>query len=213
MNEFRIPFMSIAPHKRLEKLTTLLQKLSRAETVQNRQLKSVLGDEPYARYLADCEYQKYLRTTLKNKPPEITEYERRLKAATFAYSKADNLSQKGMRTARKMFNISDGKFEHLSEYLNENIVGRPGLEIWFDRPLVKDLGDSFGVSPHGFPQVVTSKSLKNIGGGHVDQLRSIREVKIAAVEEAIQELTSPEPDVDQQTIQARFDRLRKLSAD
>ena len=205
--------MTIAPHKRLEKLTTLLQKLSRAETVQNRQLKSVLGDEPYARYLADCEYQKYLRTTLKNKPSEITEYERRLKAATFAYSKADNFSQKGMRTARKMFNISDGKFEHLSEYLNENIVGRPDLEIWFDRPLAKDLGDSFGVSPHGFPQVVTSKSLKNIGGGFVDQLRSIREVKIAAVEEAIQELTSPEPDVDQQTITARFDRLRKLSAD
>lgn len=213
MNEFRIPFMPITPHKRLEKLTTLLQKLSRAETVQNRQLKSVLGDEPYARYLADCEYQKYLRTTLKNKPSEITEYERRLKAATFAYSKSDHFSQKGMRTARKMFNVSDTKFEHLSEYLNENIVGRPDLEIWFDRPLVKDLGDSFGVSPHGFPQVVTSKSLKNIGGGYVDQLRSIREVKIAAVEEAIQELTSPEPDVDQQTIQARFDRLRKLSAD
>ena len=152
--------MTIAPHKRLEKLTTLLQKLSRAETVQNRQLKSVLGDEAYARYLADCEYQKYLRTTLKNKPTEITEYERRLKAATFAYSKADHFSQKGMRTARKMFNVSDTKFEHLSEYLNENIVGRPDLEIWFDRPLAKDLGDSFGVSPHGFPQVVTSKSLK-----------------------------------------------------
>ena len=205
--------MTIAPHKRLEKLTTVLQKLSRAETVQNRQLKSVLGDEAYARYLADYDYQKYLRTTLKNKPPEITEYERRLKAATFAYSKADNFSQKGKRTARKMFNISDGKFEHLSEYLNENIVGRPDLEIWFDRPLAKDLGDSFGVSPHGFPQVVTSKSLKNIGGGFVDQLRSIREVKIAAVEEAIQKLSSPEPDVDQQTITARFDRLRKLSAD
>jgi len=38
----------------------------------------------------------------------------------------------------------------------------PHLEIWFDRPLAKDLGVSFGVSPHGFPQVVTSKSLKNI---------------------------------------------------
>ena len=205
--------MPITPHKRLEKLTTLLQKLSRAETVQNRQLKSVLGDEAYARYLADCEYQKYLRTTLKNKPSEITEYERRLKAATFAYSKSDHFSQKGMRTARKMFNVSVTMFEHLSEYLNENIVGRPDLEIWFDRPLVKDLGDSFGVSPHGFPQVVTSKSLKKIGGGYVDQLRSSREVKIAAVEEAIQELTSPAPDVDQKAIKARFDRLRKLFAD
>ena len=82
-------------------------------------------------------------------------------------------------------------FEYLAEYLNENIVGRPDLEIWFDRPLAKDLGDSFGVSPHGFPQVVTSQSLKNIGGGYVDQLRSIREVKIDAVKEAIQELTPP----------------------
>ena len=65
----------------------------------------------------------------------------------------------------------------------------------------------------GFPQVVTAKSLKNIGGGYVDQLRSIPEVKIDAVKEAIQELTSPATDVDQKAIKARFDRLRKLSAD
>ena len=205
--------MQIYPDKQMAKLQKIIERLSDGEIVQNRQLKTVLGTEGYARYLSDCEYQKYLRTTLKNKPPEITEYERRLKAATFAFSKADHFSQKGVRTARKMFNVSDTMFEHLAEYLNENIVGRPDLEIWFDRPLAKDLGDSFGVSPHGFPQVVTSKSLKNIGGGYVDQLRSIREVKIDAVKEAIQELTSPAPDVDQKAIKARFDRLRKLSAD
>lgn len=113
----------------------------------------------------------------------------------------------------RMFSVSDTKFEHLTEYINESIVGQPELEAWFDRSLVKDLGDIFGVSPDSFPQVVTSKSQKNLGGGYVAQLRSIREFKIAAVEEAIQELTSPAPDVDEKAIKTRFDRLRKLSAD
>jgi hypothetical protein len=63
--------------------------------VQNRQLKTVLGIEDYARYLDDCREQEQLREMLKDKPKEITEYERRLKAATFAYNKADNKSQKG----------------------------------------------------------------------------------------------------------------------
>ena len=61
----------------------------------------------------------------------------------------------------------------------------------------------------GFPQVVTSKSLKNIGCSYVDQLRGIREVEIDAVKEAIQELTSPDLDVDQKAIKTRFDRPRK----
>ena len=126
--------------------------------MQNRQLKTVLGIEGYARYLSDCEYQKHLRVMLKDKPDEIVEYECRLKVATFAYSKADYRSQKGHRSAKKMFGASDTQFERLSEYLSENIIGHPELEVWFDRPLTKGLGDSFGVSPDGFPQIITSKS-------------------------------------------------------
>jgi len=186
--------MQISPDKQIAKLQKIIERLSRGEIVQNRQLKTVLGTEEYARYLSDCEYQRYLRAMLKDKPYEIVEYERRLKVATFAYSKADYKSQKGHRSAKKMFGASDTQFERLSEYLSENIIGHPELEAWFDRPLAKCLGDSFGVSPDGFP-------------------RSIREVKIDAVKEAIQELTSPAPDVDQKAIKARFDRLRKLSAD
>ena len=199
--------------KQIAKLQKIIERLSRGEIVQNRQLKTVLGAEGYARYCYDYHEQEQLREMLKDKPDEIIEYEQRLKAATFAYSKADYRSQKGHRSAKKMFGASDTQFERLSEYLSENIIGHPELEAWFDRPLAKGLGDSFGVSPHGFPQVVTSKSLKNIGGGYVDQLRSIREVKIDAVKEAILQLTSPAPDVDQKAIKARFDRLRKLSAD
>ena len=54
-----------------------------------------MGIEDYARYFDDCREQEQLRDMLKNKPDGIIEYERRLKAATFAYSKADSKVQKG----------------------------------------------------------------------------------------------------------------------
>ena len=201
--------------KRINKLKQVLERLSRGKIVQNRQLKSVLGTEGYARFLSDCEYQKHLRVMLKDKPDEIIEYERRLKAATFAYSKADYRSQKGHRSTKKMFGDSDTQFERLSECLSENIIGHPELEIWFDRSLTKCLGDSFGVSPDSFPQIVTSKSLKNTGGGYSHYLRTIREVKMDAVNAALLELSTPEPEavVEKEDLKAKLKRLRKLSGD
>ena len=203
------------PDKQTAKLQKVLARLSRGEIVQNRQLKTVLGTEGYARYFSDCEYQKHLRAMLKDKPDEIIEYEQRLKAATFAYSKADYKSQKGHRSAKKMFGASDTQFERLSEYLSENIMGHAELEAWFDRSLTKCIGDSFGVSPDGFPQIVTSKSLKNTGGGYSHYMRTIREVKMDAVKAILEELTAPEHEtvVDTTDQMARFKRLRKLSGD
>ena len=94
-------------------------------------------------------------------------------------------------------------------------MGHAELEAWFDRPLTKGLGDSFGVSPDGFPQIITSKSLKNTGGGYSHYLRTIREVKLDAVNAALLELSTPEPEavVDTTDQMARFKRLRKLSGD
>jgi transketolase len=203
------------PDKQTAKLQKVLARLSRGEIVQNRQLKTVLGTEGYARYFSDCEYQKHLRAMLKDKPDEIIEYEQRLKAATFAYSKADYKSQKGHRSAKKMFGASDTQFERLSEYLSENIMGHAELEAWFDRSLTKCIGDSFGVSPDGFPQIITSKSLKNTGGGYSHYLRTIREVKMDAVNAALLELSTSEQEivVDEIAQMARFKRLRKLSGD
>ena len=174
-----------------------------------------MGIEDYARYCDDYREQTQLREMLSDKPKEITEYERRLKAATFAYNKADSKSQNGHRSAKKMFGASDTQFERLSEYLSENIIGYPELEVWFDRPLTKGLGDSFGVSPDGFPQIVTSKSLKNTGGGYSHYLRTIREVKMDAVNAALLELSTPEPEavVENEDLKAKLKRLRKLSGD
>ena len=64
--------------KRIDRLQQVLERLSRGEVAQNRQLKTVLGAEGYARYCYDYCEQEQLREMLKDKPDEIIEYERRL---------------------------------------------------------------------------------------------------------------------------------------
>ena len=201
--------------KRFDKLREVLERLSRGEIVQNRQLKTVLGAEGYARYLDDYCEQTQLRDVLKDKPDEIIEYERRLKAATFAYNKADSKSQKGHRSAKKIFGASDTLFERLSEYLTEKMAGNGALETWFDRPLATGAEDSFGLDPDSFPKIITSRSLNNKGGGYLVNKRTIREVKVDAVQRVLEELTAPEQEivVDEIAQMARLKRLRKLSSD
>ena len=199
-----------------DRLKKVLECLSRRKTVQNRQLKTLLGVEHYARYLDDYSEQEQLREMLGDKPKEIIEYEKRLKAATFAYSKADNKSQKGRsHTAKKMFGASDTLFERLAEYLSENIVGHHDLEIWFDRPLATGAENSFGLSPDSFPQIITSRNLNNKGGGYLINKRTIREVKVDAVQRVLEELTAPGQEivVDEIAQLARFKRLRQMSGD
>ena len=202
--------------KRNDRLKKFLERLSRRKTMQNRQLKTLLGVEHYARYLDDYSEQEQLREMLGDKPKEIIEYEKRLKAATFAYSKADNKSQKGRsHNAKKMFGASDTLFERLAEYLSENIVGHHDLEIWFDRPLATGAENSFGLSPDSFPQITTSRSLNNKGGGYLINKRTIREVKVDAVQRVLEELTAPGQEivVDEIAQLARFKRLRQMSGD
>ena len=202
--------------KRIDRLKQVLERLSRGEIVQNRQLKTVLGIEDYARYLDDCREQEQLREILANKPKVITEYERRLKAATFAYNKADSKSIKRQhKSASKMFNYTDGLFERLAEYLSEKIAGHLDLEAWFDRTVETTPENSFGLSPDSFPQITTSRSLNNKGGGYLINKRTIREVKVDAVQRVLEELTAPGQEivVDEIAQLARFKRLRQISGD
>jgi len=106
-------------------------------------------------------------------------------------------------------------FERLAEYLSENIAGHGTLETWFDRTVETTPENSFGLSPDSFPQVITSRSLNNAGGGHLVNKRTIREVKIDAVKAILEELTSPKQEtvVDTTDQMARFKRLRQLSGD
>ena len=202
--------------KRIGRLQQVLDRLSRGEIVQNRQLKTLLGTEGYSRYLDDCHVLEQSREMLANKPKVITEYERRLKAATFSYNKADNKSVKGQhKSAHKMFNYTDTLFERLAEYLSEKIAGDLDLEAWFDRAVETTPENSFGLDPDSFPKIITSRSLNNKGGGYLVNKRTIREVKVDAVEVVLAELTTPEQKTVVDTIDqmARFKRLRQLSGD
>ena len=179
----------------------------KSQEKRNKRLKQVLDD-----YREQTQFRKML----KDKPKEIIDYEKRLKAATFAYSKADDKSQKGRsRTAKKMFGASDTLFERLAEYLSEKIVGHHHLEAWFDRTVETTPENSFGLSPDSFPQIITSKSLKNTGGGYVNSLRTIREVKVDAVEAVLAELSTLEQEtvVDEIANMARLKKLMKRSRD
>ena len=89
------------------------------------------------------------------------------------------------------------------------------LETWFDRPLATGAEDSFGLDPDSFPKIITSKSPKNMGGGYLGSKRTIREVKVDAVQRALEQLTAPEADdsVEINEQMARFAALIKRAGD
>jgi hypothetical protein len=180
-----------ADEKRILKLKSALDKLRRKENVQNRQLKALLGDEAYARFEDDWRQQQQFREELKDKPDKIIEYEQLLKEATFAYRKADSASRKGRRkAAKKLFGASEALFERLLEFLSGQIAGDHLLEMWLDRDVCFDASNAPVGSSEDFPCVVTSRSLRNNGGGFLGNIQTINETKIAAVEWALNELTA-----------------------
>ena len=152
-----------------------------------------------------------MRNWLKEKPSIIVEYEKRLKAATFAYSKADAMSaRRKSKRIEEMFGNSDTKFEQLTEFLRENIAGHPELEAWFDRPMRTDPENSFSLTPDAFPQIITSRSIRNQGGGYMSNLKTIREVKIEAVQTEIEALETVHDVKETIDVYAQSERLKRL---
>lgn len=179
------------------KLREFLAKLQAGEHVQNRDLRTWLGADVYANYEDDCEAQKEFQTELKNKPSAVQEYEQRLKRAVFAYNKGEGASVRGKHTAAKQsFAKADRLFESALEHLQEIVAADPGLCVWFDRDTSWTIDSEIALTPSAVPKVVTSRSLDNMGGGLKRQLRSKRDIKIAAVERAL--LVAEEDETDQQ---------------
>jgi hypothetical protein len=143
-----------ASDKRSEKLKAALEQLNSGKNVQNRQLRTLLGDEGYALYLDEWRQQQELRATLAQKPKVVLEYERRLKQAIFTYNKADVASRQGRRkTATDLFAVADAQFERVAEYLSEYIAGNADLEAWFDRSVHFDASNTPNGSADDFPCV------------------------------------------------------------
>ena len=193
----------------------MLETLRRDKNVQNRQLQTWLSKESFEKFEDEWRQQQELREDLKCKPDEILEYELRLKAATFTYSKADSASAKGRSAAAKMFSAADTEFERLFEYLQEQIVGDVVLERWLDRDVHYDASNAPHSSPENFPRVVTSRSRNRSDGGMLVNMRTKKQVKIDIVESEIEMLTRD--DVEEFALftkrQAALRKMKKLLRD
>ena len=176
--------------KKRAKLVELKNKLLDGQHVQNRQLKTWLGDDLLEQMENDWKSQQSIRDDLASPPAEIIEYKKRLQKLTLTYSRAENYShQKRSTTAVKMFYKSEEEADKLIEFLHEILQTNLGLQIWFDRSTDED--DS-GLTPESLPHVITSRSRFNQGGGLAMLKQSKQEVKIAAIERAIEDIDTPE---------------------
>ena len=105
-----------------------------------------------------------------------------------------------------MFYKSEDEADKLIEFLHEILQTDPYLEIWFDRSTDDD--DS-GLTPELLPQVITSRSRFNQGGGLAIVKQSKQEVKIAAIERAIDDIDTPE--LMPEEVEAHSSSLRAIS--
>lgn len=200
---------------RIARLEKMLTTLRLGKNVQNRQLQTWLSEEAFAQFEDDWREQQKLREELKDKPDAILEYEKRLMAATFTYSKADSADLNGRAAATHMFADARTKLERLREYLQEKITGNAVLEQWLDRNVHYNFSNTPHTSRENFPCVITSRSLRNLRSGMLVNKRTKLQVKIGVVERELVMLTRD--DVDELVLlakrQAAMQKMRKFMGD
>lgn len=182
--------------QRKARLAELIARLQDDQDVAQRDLKNVLLDDEYKALQDAWDEQLRLREEAKTKPAAVAVYEARLKKALFEYGKAEalNLSSTkptksthdGLRADQRAYRRAETLLEKLIEFLEEQLAADPGLQVWFDRPLAFGLDGAISPSPEAMPRVVTSRSLDRRGSGRIAGTRSKREVKLEALELALQ---------------------------
>jgi hypothetical protein len=172
--------------KRLPKLTDLLEKLQRGENVQNRQLECWLTDDEYSSYQQDRKSQKEQRADLKDKPLEVVEYDGLLKKAIAVENRANAGTRRGKKS--DLSSRAQALFEKALEYLHENLTSNPYLQLWFDRSVDFDPENYPSLDSISMPRAVTTRSAENLGGGLLMARMTNMEVKIGAIESAIEKL-------------------------
>jgi hypothetical protein len=96
--------------------------------------------------------------------------------------------------------------------LREHIAGKADLEAWFDRSVHFDASNTPNGSVEILPCVITSRSLRNRGGGLLNLLRTKQQVKIDAVKRKLEQLNAGEHDVadSKHTMVARRELLKRV---
>ena len=170
--------------KRLAKLETIADKLKRGENVQNRLMRTWLGEDEYEQLEYEWQEQLELRGELKDKPSELKRYEEKLKQATFNYNRAEGYSSKGKHdTAKKFYNKSESLCEDALEILQEILHYDGSLRVWFDRDISFEVGGALSADIVSLPRLVTSRSHEKLSGD--SRLTSKQNVKLSVVERAM----------------------------
>ena len=191
--------------KKRAKLKGLKRNLKSDQQVQNHQLKRWLSDGEFKEMEDDWKFQQSLRDDLSSPPEEITEYKKRLHKVNLLYSRAEDYSHRKLTAAEDMYHQSEVLAEELIEFLHEFLQTDQSLEMWFDRFPDEN---NHGLTPKSLPQVITSRSRYNQGGGFSRFKKSKQEVKIDAVERAITALD--EPRVMDDEVSARGARMSSI---
>ncbi len=194
---------------RLAKLNELLVRLRRGEIVQNRQLRTWLGEHGFKEYEDSWSNAVDLRDTLSSKPSAILDYEKLLKQATMLYNRGETASQRRHRSAKQLHAKAQSAFERALLYLEEQLKVDPSLQMWLDRHCDFSANGDLSLDTIGMPRAITSRSLDNQSGGVAAKVGNKRECKIRAVEAQIDRIMTPR---DQSSDLDISDKLRKLKA-
>lgn len=181
--------------RRQARLVDLIGRLRDGVDVAKRDMKAVLSNAEFDSLEQQWEEQRHLRAATKQKPEEVSEYEKRLKKAEFEYGKAEHFNQSakrkrvkgsdGLRTDERAYRRAETALERLLEYLDECLARDPGLSIWFDRQVAFGAASDLTLSPEAMPRVVTSRSLNRLGDGRMVGIVNKRELKMATLERAL----------------------------
>ena len=175
--------------KTAARLKELVKAAKAGEFIQNKTLKRWLTKEQFDSIAERWENEQLQREQWTDKPDAIKEYEERLRQALFVYNRADAYSQRGNhKTAKKLMNEADGLFERMLERLQEITHADPSLASWFDRELDFGPNSTLGLNPDQIPRVKTSRSLINQRAGFTAARQTIADVKLAVLEQALDEL-------------------------
>lgn len=164
--------------KHLEKLEQLLERIKRGEIVQNRDLRTWLGEEAYAAYEAEWAEQIQIRAMLNDKPADIIEYETLLRKAQIFENRAGAESARGRAQASQtlMAKAQTG-YELALEFLTEATSCDPSLSSWLDRRVEWEGENAPTLCAEDMPRAITSRRDGVSKGGWLSALKTKRELK------------------------------------
>ena len=175
-------------YKRLAGLEIVLQKLQTGQFVSNRSLGRHLTEEEFKTYINLCQQQRNLREKLKIKPAEVEAYQRDLKRADFNVIQAISHQEQGdIEKAAVFFELSQKQNLTMLNRLKQQILLQPGLQDWFDRPVLAVSDRELTIET--MPRAVTSFS-RFKQENHPFAIISVakQDLKIKAIREAHQVL-------------------------